>query len=197
MCRPFGIVAILAALALTEQMSAQNRFIRGDCDGDGQVAGIVTDAVFLLRYCFAGGPVPPCEAACDANDDGKFCGNVTDALYLLSYNFLGGSAPPAPYPECGTDSTPDGLSCLQFATCEAALVTGPVTLEPGTGSSEVGVTVRPKATFPGPVDTTSLDSSNFFASFAGEKLPAKIIPAHDGSFAWLFFDAPMPNASQV
>jgi len=61
----------------------------------------------------------------------------------------------------------------------------------------VGVTVRPKATFPIPVITATLNSNNFYASFAGKKLPAAIVPANDGTFAWLFFDPPMPNASQI
>lgn len=72
-----------------------------------------------------------------------------------------------------------------------------VAFEPANGSSEVGVTVRPKATFPRPVDVSTLNSNNFYASFAGRKLPARIVPAPNGTFAWLFFDPPMPNASQV
>jgi hypothetical protein len=73
----------------------------------------------------------------------------------------------------------------------------PVTFEPASGSSEVGVAVRPKATFPRPVDVSTLNSNNFYASFAGRKLPARIVPAANGTFAWLFFDPPMPNASQI
>ena len=73
----------------------------------------------------------------------------------------------------------------------------PVVLEPASGASEVGVTVRPKATFPVPIATSSLSSNNFFASFAGKKLAATIVPANDGTFAWLFFDPPMPSASQI
>jgi len=73
----------------------------------------------------------------------------------------------------------------------------PITFEPASGSSEVGVTVRPKATFPRPIDVSTLNSNNFYASFAGQKLPARIVPAPNGTFAWLFFDPSMPNASQV
>jgi regulation of enolase protein 1 (concanavalin A-like superfamily) len=76
-------------------------FLRGDCNGDGQVSGQVTDAVFLLNFNFTGGAVPPCLAACDANGDGQVTGQVTDAVYLLQFNFLGGPPPPAPFPECG------------------------------------------------------------------------------------------------
>jgi ELWxxDGT repeat protein len=77
------------------------RFLRGDCNGDGEVAGSVTDAVFLLNHNFSGGPAPPCLAACDANGDGEVTGQVTDAVYLLQFSFLGGPAPPAPFPACG------------------------------------------------------------------------------------------------
>ena len=75
--------------------------------------------------------------------------------------------------------------------------TRPVALEPATGSSDVGVTVRPKATFPKPIDIATLNSNNFYATFAGRRLAATITPANNGTFAWLFFHEPMPNASQI
>jgi hypothetical protein len=97
------------------------RFLRGDCDGDGRVAGMVTDAVFLLEYSFRGGPRPPCLAACDADGDGRAAGQVTDAVYLLNYNFLGGPPPAAPFPECGPGLLPgdERLGCATApARCE-------------------------------------------------------------------------------
>ena len=80
-------------------------FVRGDCNGDGAVAGQVTDAVFLLNHNFLGGGAPPCFAACDINADGSWEGQVTDAVYILNYNFMGGPAPPAPFPGCGLSDT--------------------------------------------------------------------------------------------
>src|SRR4030095_2163421 len=59
------------------------RFLRGDCDGDGEVTGRVTDAMFLLLYNFQGGTAPPCLVACDVNGDGQAVGQVSDAVYLL------------------------------------------------------------------------------------------------------------------
>jgi subtilisin family serine protease len=85
------------------------RFIRGDCNGDGQVTGQVTDAVFLLNFNFLGGAEPPCLAACDANGDGRVIGQVTDAVFLLNFNFLGGPRPPAPFPACGPGNPLDAL----------------------------------------------------------------------------------------
>jgi hypothetical protein len=76
-------------------------FIRGDCNSDSEVRGVVTDAVFLLHFNFVGGLRPRCLSACDANGDGTVTGVVTDAVYILTYNFLGGPPPVAPYPDCG------------------------------------------------------------------------------------------------
>ncbi len=72
-----------------------------------------------------------------------------------------------------------------------------VTLDPATGSTQVGVSVRPKAIFPKPIDTSTLNSNNFYATFAGQKLPATIVPSSDGTWAWLFFSPDMPSAAQV
>ena len=69
---------------------------------------------------------------------------------------------------------------------------------PTAGASEVRVTVRPKVFFSKPVDPATLNANNFFAKGPdGQKLPATILPANDATFAWLFFTAPMPGASQV
>jgi hypothetical protein len=80
-------------------------FLRGDCNGDGEVVGTVTDAVFLLQFNFLGGPEPLCLAACDANGDGEVGGVVTDAVYVLAFNFLGGRSPVDPFPACGASSS--------------------------------------------------------------------------------------------
>lgn len=89
------------------------RFLRGDCDGDGRVRGIVTDAIFLLRYTFVGGAPPPCLAACDADGDGRVAGQITDVVYILNFNFRSGPAPVAPFPECGSGRLPtdEALGC--------------------------------------------------------------------------------------
>ena len=84
------------------------RFIRGDCDTDGQIEGQVTDAVFLLNYNFLDGPRPACLTACDADGDGRVEGQLTDAVFLLNYNFLDGPPPPAPFPECGAAELLEG-----------------------------------------------------------------------------------------
>jgi hypothetical protein len=86
---------------LDECESGGTLFVRGDCNQDGEVQGVITDAVFLLNFNFLEGREPECLAACDANGDGQVLGVVTDAVHLLTYNFLGGPAPAAPFPACG------------------------------------------------------------------------------------------------
>ena len=68
---------------------------------------------------------------------------------------------------------------------------------PTSAADQVGVTVRPQVTFSKPINPSSLNSNNFYASFSGQKLPTTIVPANDGSFAWLFFQGQMPSASDV
>ena len=85
---------------LTVRRPGGGRFIRGDCDGDGQVSGI-TDAIVVLGFNFLGNPEPPCLSACDANADGNVAGTIEDPIYLLNFFFQGGAAPTAPFPSCG------------------------------------------------------------------------------------------------
>lgn len=95
-------------------------FVRGDCNGDGNPAGLLTDAIFLLNYSFAAGEEPPCMAACDANGDGSTGANVTDPIVLLNFAFNSGAPPPAPYPFCGIEP-PGGPVSSKLLGCE----TGP------------------------------------------------------------------------
>lgn len=83
-------------------------FRRGDCNGDGSVTGLVTDAIFLLKFLFVGGIKPLCLAACDVDGDGNLAG-VADAIYLLNFNFQGGVRPPQPFPDCGTLQPSDSV----------------------------------------------------------------------------------------
>ena len=59
----------------------------------------------------------------------------------------------------------------------------PIVAEPASGASEVGVTVRPRVYFPKPIIPSTLNSNNFYASFAGRRLPGRIVAANDGTFA--------------
>jgi len=87
------------------------RFLRGDCNGDGDAATGIAEAIFFLLYSFQGGEKPPCFAACDFDGDGDVFTQVTDIIYLLRHYFMGGDPLPPPYPECGVEPEPSTVSC--------------------------------------------------------------------------------------
>lgn len=64
--------------------------------GDADCNGIITisDAVYLINYIFAGGPVPCTIQAGDADGNGII--TISDAVYLINYIFAGGPAPVCP-----------------------------------------------------------------------------------------------------
>ena len=85
------------------------RFVRADCNGDGDVD--IADALCALGWLFADGPPPACAAATNANGDSK--ADISDVTFLLHHLFTGGPAPAAPFPDCGPCSNEaDGeLAC--------------------------------------------------------------------------------------
>ena len=85
----------------------QISFIRGNCDGVGQINLI--DALRVLNIIFAGAAQPSCLKACDVDDSGQL--NLLDGIDLLRFLFAGGSPPVAPFPALGVDTTPDTLPC--------------------------------------------------------------------------------------
>jgi YD repeat-containing protein len=106
-----------------------------------------------------------------------------------------------------------GAHTLTVTAMDAAGLTTTITLDvnlpepiplslagvtPLSGSSAVGLTVRPQVFFSRPVNPATLNANNLYATdTTGAKLPATIIPAQDNSFAWLFFADPMPGASII
>jgi hypothetical protein len=82
-------------------------FVRGRVNADGLID--LSDAISILGYLFLGAMTPTCLDAADVNDNGGV--DLSDAVYLLNHLFLGGLMPPAPYPEKGSDPTPDELDC--------------------------------------------------------------------------------------
>jgi len=145
----------------------------GDLDGDGEVT--VLDLVLLINHL-------------NAQSAGSPTNDLLPRL-LLGYADVNGDGY---LNEKDVDRLADAILGIAITTQPKPLVS-----EPASGSSEVGVTVRPKVIFPKPIMPSTLNSNNFYASFAGRKLPARIVPANDGSFAWLFFETNMPNACQV
>jgi hypothetical protein len=82
-------------------------YIRADANLDRRLD--VSDPVTILRSLFSGDVDAFCDDASDANDDGAV--DVSDAAFAFNYLFLGGPAPQPPFPQPGTDPTPDGLGC--------------------------------------------------------------------------------------
>lgn len=87
-------------------------FLRGDSNGDGGLD--VSDPIQKLNYLFGSGIVG-CESALDFNDDGLI--NLADVVGSLAFVFEGLNSPVAPFPNCGSDSTADSLSCSSQAGC--------------------------------------------------------------------------------
>ncbi|MEC9477183.1 MAG: hypothetical protein VX764_09105 [Planctomycetota bacterium] len=86
------------------------QFKRGDGNADGVLD--IADVIFGLSGLFTGGPWGVCQDSMDADDDGVV--NIGDPIYTLMYLFTPGSIPPpSPFPQCGSDPTPDVLDCNQ------------------------------------------------------------------------------------
>jgi len=68
-------------------------------------------------FLFLGGTDLECAKSADADDSGAL--NLSDAVFVLSYLFMAGMPPAQPFPACGTDPTPDGLTCEFFPPCRA------------------------------------------------------------------------------
>jgi hypothetical protein len=64
-------------------------WICGDTEGSGDVD--IDDAVYLINYIFAGGPVPEPYESGDADCSGGV--DIDDVVYLIAYIFSGGNAP--------------------------------------------------------------------------------------------------------
>lgn len=84
-------------------------FIRGDCNNNGRILGLLGDPLYILNFLFNGGPAPSCDAACDSNFDDTI--NISDATYLLNWMIGIGPPPPGPFPACGQPATPQNLTC--------------------------------------------------------------------------------------
>jgi len=92
-------------------------YVRGDCNTDAAVN--IGDAIWMLGVLFTNAGPESCTDACDGNDDGAL--DVADPVFLLTYLFTFGPEPAAPFPLCGTDPTPDSLTCDSFPPCSAEL----------------------------------------------------------------------------
>ncbi len=71
-------------------------------------------------------------------------------------------------------------------------------VNPLDGASDVGSTFRPQVNFSRAVNPATLNANSLYATAPdGSKLAATIVPSQDGTFAWLFFAAPLPSGAQI
>jgi hypothetical protein len=103
------LALLLVCLASSARAPAQE-FLRGDINGDG--AATTADAHYLLSWLFRDGPDSECRSASDVDDDGTI--DITDAVRLLTSRILLPGPLCAPYPDPGSDPTPDDLGCASY-----------------------------------------------------------------------------------
>jgi hypothetical protein len=86
-------------------------FLRGDVNGDGAVTLSDGSMLWLIYMGMLDGPA--CEKSADVNDDGVL--DHWDFSRLLERLTQGMLPPPCPpFPEAGTDPTPDALTCVSY-----------------------------------------------------------------------------------
>lgn len=126
----------------------------GDLDTDGQVT--VLDLVRLINHIQSSAGVSP------ANSGAGF--QPASSTGILPVELRG-------YADVTGDGTIDqrDIDMLADAILGIPIPTRPrpIISEPASGASEVGVTVRPRVYFPKPIIPATLNSNNFYASFAG------------------------------
>lgn len=155
-------------------------------EGDEQLKGSVIDGpVDLIFYNFDGGNSVgmPVDQATDEFDQALNFIGLNDGLHSLNVTAddLAGNR--------GSAAVSVGL---QFSV--PLFVTGHTPLG---GATEVGVTSRPQVFFSAPIDPATITNANFHATAGGNPVPANIVVANDGRFAWLFFPDPLSSASSV
>jgi hypothetical protein len=104
-----GVIHYAEAVPCTIWISPPPLFIRADANADSAVT--MGDAIYILKHLYVPGSPPPlCLKAADADDAGDVA--MSDAIFTLRYLYVPGAPlPPAPFPECGSDATPDTVSC--------------------------------------------------------------------------------------
>ncbi len=83
-------------------------FRRGDVNSDGFFN--LADPITVLQVLYVPGQsFPPCADSIDANDDGVL--DLSDPITILTFLFGSGIPIAFPFPDCGSDPTPDMLDC--------------------------------------------------------------------------------------
>ncbi|NML45874.1 phosphatase PAP2 family protein [Ramlibacter sp. G-1-2-2] len=140
----------------------------------------------LLQYSFDGGPA---RSMVFNSSTGSFDAPLDFSKVSVGDHQLAITA------QDGAGNQASLQRSVHVDTLAPFLITG---ITPVDGSQDIGVTQRPQVVFSRAVNTATLDANSFYATDpAGNKLAATIVPALDGSFAWLFFTDPMPGGTLV
>ncbi len=89
-----GIVTITVGWGRLNAARAMAAITRGDADNNGTIT--ISDAVYMITYIFAGGPLPK-PTFLNGDADGNGINTISDAVYLITYIFGGGPEPPISY----------------------------------------------------------------------------------------------------
>ena len=149
-------------------------FTRGNVNCDSVVN--LEDVDYLVDYLFYSGPAPACLDAADINDDGII--NNYDVVFLLNYlTCKSGATIPPPFPECGIDSTADGLTC-ESSCCVLFTDNPPVLDSIGDRTVDEGEIINFV------VSATDLDSDLLF--FSADSLPeGAVFDSLTRIFTWM------------
>ncbi|MHA4866064.1 Ig-like domain-containing protein [Duganella sp. PWIR1] len=148
---------------------------------NGATAGLAS-----LSYHFDNGPVQSVifDQASGAFDTALPYGDLGVGTHTLTLS--------------ASDTAGNTSALTRTVTVDALAAFGIAGLTPADGAGTVGVTVRPQVTFTRAVNTATLTADSFYATGPdGARLAATIVPALDGSFAWLFITNPMPGGAKV
>ncbi|MDN5873143.1 MAG: Ig-like domain-containing protein, partial [Sinobacteraceae bacterium] len=168
----------LASLADGATLSATSR-VAGTADPTG------TQLVELL-YSVDGGQKHSLsfDAATGSFDQALILGNLGIGGHTLALN--------------ARDAAGNTANLIRDVKIEALAPFTITRVTPVAGTGDVGVTYRPQVFFSREVNPNTLTADTFYATGPdGAKLDTTIVPALDGSFAWLFFDKPMPGGANV
>ncbi len=150
--------------------------LTGTVDGTGS-------AVSMVMYAFDGGLGMPVTVTNGAFDTSLPLGGLSPGGHTLSVT--------------ATDAAGNTTSQALDVTIAGGPTFTMTKYTPLANSQDVGLTVHPEIFFSEPVDPSTVNADDFYATFAGQKLDANILVSGDGTFAWLFFTSPMPDSSDI
>jgi len=98
----------------------------------------------------------------------------------------------------GTDAAGNTATLTRTVTLASLAPFMVTAYSPTAGAINVGSTQLPEVRFSRAVKLDTLTANSFYATAAdGTKLAGSIVPAQDGTYAWLFLDEPMPGGALV